>query len=95
MKNLTKYQEEVIKAIDLLFVEWGQINIPEDGECNAPTGGYVVCNFIMRSIYMGDRGDADKFIKLLNNINFGGIHCFPAKSGIVIEIFHKNPYLLD
>ena len=92
MKTLTEYQKEVIKAIDLLFVEWGQINIPEDGECNAPTGGYVVCNFIMRSIY---RSEADKLIKLLNDINFGGIHCFPAKSGIVIEIFYKNPYSLE
>ena len=90
--ELTFYQDRVIKAINLLFVEWGQINIPEDGEFNSPFGGYVVCNFIMRSIYTSE---ADKFVKLLNDIHFDGIRCFIAKSGVVIEIFHKSTYYFD
>jgi hypothetical protein len=91
-KEITAYQDSVIKAINLLFVEWGSIKIAEDAEFNAPIGGYIVANFILRN----QSADVEQeFINILNRIGFDGIHCFPAPSGIVIEIFYKNPYMLD
>lgn len=85
--ELTGYQDRVIKAINLLFEEYGKLVIPDDAEFNSPVGGYVVCNFILKPKY---KGDTAYFVSIFEKLKFEGCHCFPTNSGIVFEIFYKK-----
>ena len=85
--ELTGYQDRVIKAINLLFEEYGKLVIPKDAEFNSPAGGYVVCNFILKPKY---ENREILFCDIFGELKFEGCHCFPANSGIVFEIFYKK-----
>lgn len=85
--EITFFQDRVIKSINLLFKEWGELVIPEDAEINFPAGGYVVCNFVMRPTHIDK---TDKLVDLLNAIRFDSIRCFQANSGVVVEIFYTE-----